>query len=82
MVGGLRRVRLRSNNKPNDPGRLFNGVYVVSGPIDALPTNDPDAAQHDLGVLIGSICGIGGESSDGGYYVLWVSLVVVCSYVS
>jgi hypothetical protein len=30
-------VRLRSNNKPSDPGSLFNGVYVVSGPIDALP---------------------------------------------
>jgi transcriptional regulator with XRE-family HTH domain len=37
LVGGLRRVPLRSNNRPNDPGSLFNCVYVVSGPIDALP---------------------------------------------
>lgn len=37
LVGGLRRVRLRSRNQPDDAGSLFNGVYVVSGPIGALP---------------------------------------------
>lgn len=38
LVGGRRRVRLRFGHlQPDDPGIVFDVVYVVSGPADALP---------------------------------------------
>ena len=40
LAGGSRRVRMKFSDKPaDDPGMPLDVIYIVSGPVDAIPAS-------------------------------------------